>query len=250
MNTQFKAALLSEDTRFYDEVCGNSYEEKDTRLNVYRNNIFVSLIEALSEVFPITQALVGSDFFHALAKEYLITHPPKSPVLWEYGDSFSDFIRTFEPAKSLPYLPDLAALEHALLALTNAQEYPTLQREQIAATFSQAEEPGDLYLSLPPTTQILTSPYAIGTLYHAHMNDGAQRLNKVAINTQEYLLLIKSHLYAQLHVITLDEALFIKALLQHKKLEEALPESDEFDLGVFLAKLIDWQVLTRVSTTG
>lgn len=247
MNNEFKAALLSEDTRFYSEIDAQTMQEKEVRLNVYRNNVVVSLIDALADIFPVTQALVGDDFFRAMAKQYLLVSPPESPIISEYGHLFADFIRHFEAAQSLPYLADLAALEHTLLALTNDIETANLSHDQVAQHFSQVDDPSALYLSLPPTTQLLASPFSIGSLYHAHRNDGDLRLNQVAINEGEYLLLAKSHLIAQLHVISYEEACFFKQLLQHKSLEDALPKSEEFDLGTTLAKLIEWNLISNIS---
>jgi len=248
MNNEFKAALLSEDTRFYSEIKAQSMQEKETRLNVYRNNVVVSLIDALSEIFPVTHSLVGDDFFRAMAKQYLQISPPTSPVISEYGEGFSDFIRQFEAAESLPFLADLAALEYNLLTLTHSEEQATLSHDQISEAFAQSDDPSILYLALPSTTQLLASPFSIGSLYHAHRNDGDLRLNQVAIYESEYLLLAKSHLVAQLHVISYEEASFFKHLMQSKNLEQALPVSESFDLGATLAKLIEWHLLTHITT--
>jgi len=247
MNSHFKSALFSQDSRFYNEIKASSLAEKETRLNVYRNNVFVSLIEALSDIFPVTHSVVGDDFFRSMARAYIAEHPPSSPILREYGQNFSDFIRGFKAANSLPFLADLAALEHNLLTLTHDREHDTLTREDVATVFAKVEEPSTLYLSLPPSTQLLASAFAIGSLYQAHQNDGKLRLDEVDIYESEYLLLCKSFLYAQLHVIRFSEACFLKNLLQHKSLEDAIPDDADFDLGNILAKLMEWQLISRIS---
>ncbi|MDP5056263.1 MAG: DNA-binding domain-containing protein [Marinomonas hwangdonensis] len=246
MNTSFKAALFHQSNAFYENIKGHSEDEKAARFNVYRNNIFVSLIDALADIFPVTQAIVGEDFFRAMARIYLLENQPSSPIISEYGVNFSDFIRTFAPAENLPFLADVAALEHEMLTLTHNEEYKTLDHDAVSTAFSSVEDPSVLLLNVPPTTKILASPFAIGSLYQAHFSDGHQRLNKVDINKSEYLLLIKSHLYAQLHVIQKEEAIFIKNLMQQRSLEDAVPDSDLFDLGKTLAKLIEWKVLTQI----
>jgi hypothetical protein len=40
----------------------------DKRLQVYRNNTFISLTEALTATYPVVSALVGERFFAAAAK--------------------------------------------------------------------------------------------------------------------------------------------------------------------------------------
>ncbi|WP_100186198.1 HvfC/BufC N-terminal domain-containing protein [Marinomonas sp. BSi20584] len=250
MNERFKTTLFNQNNAFYDEVKGRSDDEKEARFNVYRNNVYVSLIDALADIFPVTQMLVGEDFFRAMAREYVPLNPPKTPIISDYGDNFSDFVRHFEPAKSLPFLGDLAMLEFSLLSLTNAQEYDTLEHKQISAAFNNASDPTTLRLLLPPTTQILVSPFAIGSIYLAHQGNGSHSLADITIDKSEYLLLSKSHLYAELHIICHAEAVFIKHLMQAKPLGEAIPDDESFDPSTSLAKLIEWKLLTEISEAG
>ncbi|QUX94093.1 DUF2063 domain-containing protein [Marinomonas sp. CT5] len=247
MNERFKTTLFNHNNGFYEEIKSHSEDEKEIRFNVYRNNVFVSLIDALADIFPVTQRLVGEDFFRAMAREYVQLNPPKTPIISDYGESFSDFARHFEAAKSLPFLGDLVALEYSLLALTNAPEYDTLEHEQISAAFNNTADPAFLHLLLPPTTQILVSPFAIGSIYLAHLGEGNASLADIIISKSEYLLLLKSHLYSELHIVSHSEAIFIKQLMQNKPLGEAVPDDESFDLGTTLAKLIKWKLITDVS---
>lgn len=244
MNSSFKAALLNETDDFSHEVKANATEEKAVRLNVYRNNIFMSLMDALADIFPVTQRLVGEDFFRAMAREFIRHHPPKTPVISEYGDELPDFLHHFEPVQSLPYLADVAALEHNLLMLTNDQEHSTLEHAEIAAAFDNASDPSQLRLSLPPNSQIMTSPFAIGSIYQAHHQTP---MTNVTVKNSEHLLLSKSDLYGTFHIISKDESVFFSALLQHNPLENAVPNSETFDLGATLAKLIEWKLLTHIT---
>ena len=68
------------------------------RFAVYRNNVHVSLIEALATRFPVCRALTGDEFFRAMARDFVTARPPRSPVLMTYGDDFGDFIDGFAPA--------------------------------------------------------------------------------------------------------------------------------------------------------
>ena len=246
MNNLFKTALLTDDLQFYREIKAPTQQEQEVRLNVYRNNVVVSLIDALSDIFPVTEAVVGDEFFRAMARVYLLEQQPTSPVISEYGAGFSNFIRYFPPVESLPFLADLATLEQTMLTLTNSEEYETLDHEAVAAAFSSVNDPSHLQLSIPPTTQILTSPFAIGSMYNLHFSDDNRSFSDIDINNNEYLLLAKSHLYAQLHVIQEDEAIFMKNLKLEKHLEQAIPASETFDLSQTLAKLIEWKILTNI----
>ncbi len=72
-----------------------------------------SLIDALRTKFPATERIVGEEFFRAMARVFVIAHPPRSKILHTYGDDFGDFIAAFEPAAELAYLADVARLEAA-----------------------------------------------------------------------------------------------------------------------------------------
>ncbi|WP_042298343.1 HvfC/BufC N-terminal domain-containing protein, partial [Paraburkholderia bannensis] len=80
------------------------------RFGVYRNSVVRGLVEALRAAFPVVCRLVGDEFFTAMAHAYAVFEPPQTPVMLAYGATFPDFIATFEPALSVPYLSDVARL--------------------------------------------------------------------------------------------------------------------------------------------
>lgn len=63
--------------------------DPDRRFAVHRNNVVSSLIEAMAETFPVVRALVGPEFFHAMAGVFVRQHPPRSRVLAHYGCDFA-----------------------------------------------------------------------------------------------------------------------------------------------------------------
>src|SRR5207237_5824239 len=83
------------------------------RLGIYRNNMFDSLTAALAAVYPTVAALVGDGFFRFAAHEYIVAHPSRSGNLHDFGGELPGFLGRFEPAHSLPYLPDCARLDWA-----------------------------------------------------------------------------------------------------------------------------------------
>ena len=92
------------------------------RLAVHRNNVVGSLIDALADTFAVTQQLVGTDFFRAMAAVFVRQHPPRSRILAHYGDDFAAFIAGFAPVAALPYLADMARLEFARVQACHAAE--------------------------------------------------------------------------------------------------------------------------------
>lgn len=95
------------------------------RLAVYRNNVSVSLSQALAQRFPVIERLVGAAFFAALARAYLAADPPRSPVLAEWGAEFAGFLADFPPLAAWPYMADVARIEYARgLAFHAADDTP------------------------------------------------------------------------------------------------------------------------------
>src|SRR5258707_357764 len=102
------------------------------RYNVYRNNVTVSLIDALAAVFPATQRITGVEFFRAMARFHVRASPPRSPLLFEYGHEFPDFIERYEYARPMPYLADTARIERAWLDAYHAADDLPLAAQNLA----------------------------------------------------------------------------------------------------------------------
>jgi hypothetical protein len=131
----FAIALLDRAREVPPGIRGPGGSPATRRFNVYRNNVFVSLTEALATRFPVCLALVGEEFFRAMARLYIELSPPRSPLLMTYGDDFADFIGTFPPAAPVPYLCDIARLEAARTRAYHAVDEEPLSVEELASLF-------------------------------------------------------------------------------------------------------------------
>ncbi len=109
--TDFTPALFDPERTPPAIVSGPNGKAAGKRHNIYRNNVTVSLINALAATFPATQRITGADFFRAMARFHVRATPPKSPLLFEYGHDFPDFIERYEYAQSMPWLADVARIE-------------------------------------------------------------------------------------------------------------------------------------------
>ena len=127
-------------------------DEAAQRFAVYRNNVTVSLIDALALRFPVIERLVGADFFRAMARDYAQKHRPISPVLICWGQSFPDFLATFPPLAAYPYMADVARIEVARGQAYHAADADPLPVDELVAA---AADPASLYLRLHPSVQVL-----------------------------------------------------------------------------------------------
>lgn len=140
------------------------------RVQAYTNNHRLNLAAALAGAYPIIQQLVGEEFFSAMADVYIARTPSQSGNLHQYGATFSDFLTTFPPVETLPYLPDVARLEWALQCAYYAPDIhgtPPSELAQTLATYT-AEQLSHATFSLHPSLSLLTSPYPLCRIWDLH----------------------------------------------------------------------------------
>src|SRR5262245_48093331 len=112
LQQDFSRALLGgSDQAIAASVRGDRLDPRQ-RVQIYRNHLRISLREALAATFPVIRRLVGEDYFAAVARAFVERHPPRSPVLAEYGADLPAFLA--EAPNAPAYLPDVARLEWAL----------------------------------------------------------------------------------------------------------------------------------------
>ncbi len=165
MQTAFAEALLKPEAALPPAIAQAASPAAKRRFDVYRNNVTSSLIEALKASFPVVCRLVGEDFFKAAATLYVRRDPPRSPLLFRYGDSFAEFLEGFPPATSVPYLGDMARLEWAWLQAYHAEERAPLPIQELAA-IPQESLPG-LRFHLHPSFALLRSRWPLVSLWAA-----------------------------------------------------------------------------------
>jgi hypothetical protein len=220
------------------------------RLAVHRNNVVSSLIDALADAFPVTQAMVGSEFFRAMAAVFVRRHPPRSRVLAHYGSDLPAFIERFEPARPLPYLPDLARLEHARLRACHAADVEAVGADAIRAALSCGDGLHELRLRLHPSTSVQVSAFAVVSLWAAHQTDDDREISAVDPGKAESALIVRDGLEVVVLLLAPGFATFIFALGDGEGLAEAAAlastEAVDFDLGVALSLLMRHGAITSL----
>lgn len=140
------------------------------RFAVHRNNIVVALVDALAAAFPVTQALVGEDFFRAMARERVCTNPPRSPIISEYGAGFADFISACHSAAPVAYLADVARLEYLRTQAYHAADADPLHVSHFHALLATPERIAGTRLVLHPACAWLSSRHAVHSIWAAHQD--------------------------------------------------------------------------------
>jgi hypothetical protein len=254
MSADFSAALLAPAAACPPGLTTWNGSDPQKRFAVYRNNVIVGLVDALADSFPVALALVGEDFFRAMAREFVRVQPPCSPVLALYGDGFAGFIENFPPVAGLPYLADLARLEYLRVLAWHAADVDAVTPECASAPCLPIRM-GLLQvrLTLHPALFVLPSAHAVVALWAAHQADSpAQALAAVDPAQAEAALLWRNGLEVEIRRIGPGTALFIGQLQQAASLAEAgaaaMAAEAEFDPATTLALLIRCGAVTGITT--
>lgn len=219
---RFRKALLDPEAATPEEITSWNGSDPVQRFSVYRNNVTVSLIEALGAIYPVVKALVGEDFFRDCARVFLRDNPPKSPVMAGYGAAFPAFLRDFSPAAPLPYLSDVARLEDARRRAYHAKDASFLGADDFAS-IDGAVLP-DLSVGVHPSAVVLGSQFAIVSLWAAHQGHGA--IENVDPYAPEEALVIRPAFEVDILRLPPGGVSFFTALAAGKTLGEAASHFD------------------------
>lgn len=208
------------------------------RFAVYRNTFAVTLTEALHQSFPVVQALVGAEFFSAMAGVFLRAHPPKTPVLMLWGDDLPGFLDSFPPVAHLPWLGDVARLELALRQSFHAADATPLTAQALAPYPPEAL--ARCRFRLAPSLRLLRTSHPALAIWLAHQPGGTSTLPACDI------LVLRPDFDPVPHALGPGGADFVAALARGETLnaaaQDAAPEHDlAATFGLLLAQgaLID-----------
>jgi hypothetical protein len=242
----FAAGLLDPGRPAPSAVAGPRGKAAMKRYDVYRNNVTVSLIDALAAIYPATQRITGTEFFRAMARTYVHTTPPTSPLLFEYGRDFPDFIAGYELAQGMAWLPDVARIERAWLDAYHAGDADPLPP---AALASLAPERLPVAVLTPhPATRILRSCFPALSIFAANRTDGP--VGPIGTTEPEDVLVTRPRLEVSVRRLPPGGAAFLTRLVAGAPLgaaaATALAEDAGFDLAANIAGMLEAGALTAV----
>lgn len=217
----------------------------DIRLSVYRNNIVGSLTDVMLASFPLMEKLVGKEFLTGMARSFILQNPPKASCLNTFGQGFAEFIETFEPARSLPYLPDMARLEIVLNDSYYAGEDGALSPEQLAGLPPESLE--TLPLRLRDHVKLLTSPFPLTGIRETCLDEGVSAPDMTQGIT---LMVTRPKDKVDIVILASDEFEALSHLQDGQTLGAAVSKTLEphpaFDFAAFLQKHIALQTFRAI----
>ncbi len=244
---QFARALLNPSLPVPDGLLRPDGTPATRRFNVYRNNVIVSLTDAIAEGFPVVCKLVGDEFFRFMARHYAAANPPGSPLLFRYGQSFPEFIVQFSSADSVPYLADVARLELARREANHAADAVPLEADCLAAF--KADELPHLEFDLIPSMRIVESRFPVLSIWNANLGNGPAEMPA----SGEDVLVARPEMEVEMHRMPPGGAHFLNALLDGTELGHAasLAASVEgFDLASNITTMLQARLITNIQLVG
>lgn len=233
----FRSGVLGGDTSAARACVDGDGIPADKRIQIYRTNTMVSLIEALAAAFPACAAAIGDRAFRFAADGFVKANPPKAPQLLAYGSDFPDHLaRMAQVVRDVPWLPDLARLEWA-----RQEAYFAADAAPLAAEALQAVDPtrlGDVAFILHPATRVVDSGWAVHSLWQAKRQEPPQPADPSA--GAEAVLVQRPALMVTQRPITAGDAALVLALATGATLGRAAAvafhRQPDFDLQQALAQ--------------
>lgn len=236
----FAAALQNRDLPPPDGLTRPHGRPATRRFAVYRNNVAVSLVDALAAIYPTLQNLVGEDFFRAMAHAYVRDNLPTSPLMFTYGAGFPAFIETFGPAAHLPFLADVARVERTWLDAFHAADRTPLAPETLSTIEPDALP--ETRFEPHPATRLLALTHAAGSIV---VRDRAGLpLDGLNPYQPESILITRPAFDVSITVLPAGGHAFLSALLEGKTFGEACDAADAAAPDVDIATLLTLTIAT------
>src|ERR1700744_6354355 len=229
------------------DVVGPRGKAAIKRYNVYRNNVTVSLINALAATYPAVQRITGVEFFRAMARFHIRATPPESPLLFEYGRDFPAFIETYEYASAMPWLADTARIERAWLDAYHAADAEPLSAGGLVSF--PTEDLADLSLVVHPATRIVRSRFSVVTIFATNRDDAP--VGRIDASVPEDALITRPDLDVVVRHLPAGGAVFLASLIARRPLGEAaalaMDAAPTFDIASSIAGMIEAGAFTAAT---
>jgi hypothetical protein len=232
----FTKGLLDPASPVPSEVRGGSAR----RFGVYRNNVTTSLVRAMETSFPVVRRLLGEDYFAGFTREFVQQHPPRSPLLFEYGAEFSAYLASAGDLNNYPYLADIARLEQQVRISYHEENATCLSAAEL--TQVSEDELMQTVFAPHPALAIVSSEFAIYAIYRANRNALAETVDD--IHKPQSILVTRPEFAVELNSLAPDQLVFFRALINGSPLGDAADAAFEINEDFDLTNAISLMLAT------
>jgi hypothetical protein len=218
-------------------------------LQAYRANAHASAERALGSACPTVRALLGTEDFAHLAREFWHAHPPQRGDLGEWGGALPEWLADHEALAAWPYLADCARLD---LALHRCERAADALFDAASLARLSGSEPTQLHLRLMPGVQLLGSRWPLASIHAAHAAGGDESAFDIARERLqqgqgEAVVVARDGWRGVVQRIDAPGLAFMQALLRGADLAQAIDAAGEgFDFADWLAAALRGRWLQEV----
>lgn len=221
----------------------------ERRVDIYRNNVFGCLTDALTMAYPVIVKLVGADFFEYLALRFIRQTPSNSGNLHHFGREMAEFLAHLPEAAKLTYLPDVARLEWACNEVFFSADHPPLKLNRLAEV--PEDQIGHLKFHLHPATRLIFSDYPVHLIWQTNQEDYSGD-PVIDLDQGGVAILVRREAYqAVLQPVTAAEWAFLTSLRVGRDLssasDAALSADPKFDVAAALRQFAADAILVDFS---
>ncbi|MEH2470115.1 hypothetical protein V1281_000636 [Nitrobacteraceae bacterium AZCC 2161] len=207
------------------------------RLDIYRNTFLFGLTKALQLCFPVVRKLVGDDFFEATAQLFIAEHPPRVAWLDRYGGELPEFLSSFPPAATIPYLGDVATLEWAVNCALHATDTERLDLTKLDAI--RSEDQAHICFAANPSIQLLHLACPADEIWRAILAEDNDALGTIDIDAGSVHLLVERNIAgAGVEVERLSPTAWqlLSDLCAGRSIEAVIEAAGDLDVSAALAE--------------
>lgn len=219
-----------------------------TAIDIYRNNYLGNLQGTLAATYPVIEQIVGKEFFRMMMHKFIEIYPSHSGNLHFYGAELGDFVRSFEPARGLAYLADVARLEWVWHRAYFAPDSDAFDVARLASV--SAEQYEHLHLLIQPACQVIRSRYPVATIWHAHQPGMSDEFHIDLDSGAENALVSRNDDVVQVNVLSVADADWLERIQAGMPLGDAtaatLEQHASFDLQSTLLKLVEQSIVIDI----
>jgi hypothetical protein len=165
-------------------------------------------------------------------------HLRPSPLLFEYGRDFPNFIERYEYARSMPWLADVARIERAWLDAYHAADAEPLTPQALASI--PPHRLADAVFTPHPATRIVRSSHPAVSIFVANRSDGP--VGRIEATGPEDALVTRPRLEVIVRHLPPGGAVFLTRLIEGEPLGAAatvaIADNPAFDLSANIAGLL------------
>ena len=246
----FAAGVFSYDSVALEHIRAGRFGAQ-RHLQIYRNNVYASLTDALEAVYPVVARLVGADCFRGCGYNYVRYAPPASGNLHDFGARFAEFLASFAPVRSLTYLPDVARLEWARHRAFHATDAAAFALDALAAV--APDRYGVLRFNLHPSVQLMASDHPLLRIWQINQPNAREDETVDLGEGGVKLLIVRRGLVVAIEEVGEGEFALLDAFANGEALADAAAAvaaiEPDFDLTACLRRRVQDQTIVGFNDT-